>query len=160
MARRTCAIRSIGASAAIGVALVLTSCTTSAYPTPRAPSGDPIQAARALPDAPGAIQGAVAAATCGQFALGQGEDVPAEAVACLDASAAGGSEAELAWSRPTAEGDPIVYFAIAAPRNENVVLFRTNHFDSYGGSFGWTTQACPTQTPPRRRTPRTVATTL
>lgn len=127
-------------------ALLVTSCSglTQGF-TDRAPEGDPIDAARALPDAPDIVREGNAEITCGEFVLDQGGVIPAEAIECL-AAATGSEEAELAWSSPTSEGDPIVYFAYVAAWNEGVVVSMTNEFDSYGGEFGWTQQSCPDST--------------
>ncbi|MUK02221.1 hypothetical protein GM708_09970 [Vibrio cholerae] len=123
-------------------AFLITSCVGSVQGfTDRAPDGDPIAAARALPDAPEVVQEGNAGTTCGEFVLDQGRALPAEAVACLTA-AIEEEEAELAWSYPTTEGDPIVYFAYVSSWNEGVLLSMTNEFDSYGGEFGWTQQSC------------------
>lgn len=110
--------------------------------TNRAPDGNPIDAARALSDAPEVVREGNAATSCGEFVLGQGEELPSEAVACLTA-ATEKEKAELAWSYPTTEGDPIVYFAYVASWNEGVGLSLTNEFDSYGGDYGWTSLSCP-----------------
>ena len=143
---RTGASRTTGVLVLACGALVLTSCTRSVPGfTNRAPDGDPIDAARALPDAPGVVRQGNAATSCGEFVLGQGEELPAEAVACLSA-ATEKEEAGLAWSHPTTEGDPIVYFAYVASWNQGVGLSVTNEFDSYGGDHGWASLSCPDAT--------------
>lgn len=135
--------RIVGVSVLACCALLLTSCVGSVQGfTNRAPDGDPIDAARALPDAPGVVQEGNAEISCGEFVLGQGEELPAEAIACLTA-ATEKEEAELVWGHPTTEGDPIVYFAYVASWNEGVGLVITNEFDSYGGDHGWTQLSCP-----------------
>jgi hypothetical protein len=136
--------RTIGACVFACTALLVTSCAGSWTGfTDRAPDGDPIDAARALSDASGVVQEGDAATSCGEFVLGQGEELPAKAVACLTAATAK-KEAELAWSYPTSEGDPIVYFAYVASWNEVVGLSMTNEFDRHsGGDYGWTSLSCP-----------------
>jgi hypothetical protein len=106
------------------------------------PGGDPIQAARELPDAPEAVREGDAADTCGEFVLDQGESLPASAVQCLDEALAAQRQAELAWSQPTVEGDPIVQFAFVGSQYPGVVVFSTDEFDSYGGHLGWTEFSC------------------
>ncbi|NQX25847.1 hypothetical protein HQQ81_00590 [Microbacteriaceae bacterium VKM Ac-2854] len=102
------------------------------------PPADPIAAARALPDAAGSVR--TGEASCGEFVLDQGEEIPAEAVDCL-ASAEG--VAEIAWSTPTTEGDPIVSFAQVAPWQPGVYLYRTTAFDDFGGDgYSWTMFSC------------------
>lgn len=73
--------------------------------------------------------------------LDQGEAVPAEAVGCLAAAVSSGEPAELAWSFPTTEGDPIVSFAFAGNGAE-VTVYTTNAFDSYGGDPQWMKGSC------------------
>lgn len=125
----------------IVVAVALLSACAQSYPIPRAPDGDPIEAAKALSDAPDSVRASHADASCGKFVLGQGEAVPAEAVECLAAAVSSGEPAELAWSSPTTEGDPIVSFAFAGS-NAEVTVYTTNAFDSYGGDPQWTRGSC------------------
>ena len=110
--------------------------------TPRAPDGDPIEAARELPNAPDVVREGDAADSCGEFVLDQGESLLARAVQCLDAALAAQRQAELAWSWPTIEGDPIVHFAFVGSPYQGVVVFSTDEFDSYGGRSGWTESSC------------------
>ncbi len=119
----------------------LAGCAQS-YPIPRAPSGDPIVAAAALPDAPDAVRDGDPETSCGAFVLGQGEVVPADAVECLIAAQAADDDAELAWSFPTTEGDPIVQFAVVTAGSDEVTVYTTNAFDSYGGDPQWTKSSC------------------
>jgi hypothetical protein len=136
--------RSSQIGACVGVALLgslLAGCAP-AYPIPRAPEGDPIQAAREFSDAPEAVRNGDAARTCGAFVLDQGERVPAEAVDCLSTALAAREEAELAWTFPTAEGDPIVHFAFVGETTDEVTVVVTNAFDSYGGDPSWTSSTC------------------
>ncbi|WDF31970.1 hypothetical protein PTW37_08695 [Arthrobacter agilis] len=138
--------RLVGVSALACSAVLVTSCVGSVQGfTNRAPDGNPIDAARALPDAPGVVREGSAATSCGEFVLEQGEKLPAEAIAYLT-TATEADEAELAWSHPTTEGDPIVYFAYVAGWNVGVGLSMTNEFDSYGGDYGWTVLSCPDAT--------------
>ncbi|MCU1403868.1 MAG: hypothetical protein JWQ43_171 [Glaciihabitans sp.] len=123
----------------IGAALVLGGCST---PIPSAPADNPIAAARELRDAPEVVREGSAADTCGEFVLDQGDGVPVDAIACLDAARQEEKIAELAWSSLTMEGDPIVRFAFAAPYNEGVVVFTTYAFDSYVRDPRWSTQTC------------------
>lgn len=129
-----------GMVAMMVVACILTACA-QAYPIPRAPEGDPIQAARELSDAPDPVRDGDAAGSCGEFVLDQGQSVPASAVECLSAAASANDSGELAWTFPTVGGDPIVHFAFVDGAGE-VTLYVTNAFDSYGGDPGWTTTSC------------------
>ena len=84
-----------------------------------------------------------ATGSCGQFALDQGEVLPDSALDCL-ADAAGTTPAELAWSFPTTEGDPIVSFAFVGPDFDGVRVFTTSEYDSFGGDGpNWTGISCP-----------------
>lgn len=129
--------------AAIVAASLLTACA-QAHPVPRAPDGDPIQAARELPDAPDAVREGTAAESCGEFVLPQGGTIPADAVDCLATAASLRQSAELSWATPTVEGDPIVYFALVADGSDEVTVHTTNAFDSFGGDPSWTTKMCTT----------------
>lgn len=140
--------------ALVGGVSLLSACAQS-YPIPRAPDGDPIEAAQALADAPDVVRTSDAEESCGAFVLDQGETVPTDAVECLSAAVASGEPAELAWSFPTTEGDPIVSFAFAGTGAEVVAVYTTNAFDSYGGDRQWTQTSCdpatatsPTGCPP------------
>lgn len=55
----------------IVVAVALLSACAQSYPIPRAPDGDPIEAAKALSDAPDSVRASHADASCGKFVLGQ-----------------------------------------------------------------------------------------
>lgn len=137
-----CPSRRAGAIVAVMAAASLLTACVQTYPIARAPAGDPIQAARELPDAPDAVRDGEAAVSCGEFALGQGEELPTEAVQCLSRAALADEDAELAWTFPTTEGDPMVYFAFVGDGDDEVTVFTTNAFDSYGGDPGWTKNSC------------------
>ncbi|MGW9345975.1 hypothetical protein ACWGR3_31015, partial [Streptomyces albidoflavus] len=88
-----------GFFALVGVVSLLSACAQS-YPIPRAPDGDPIEAAKALSDVPEIVRFGHAEESCGAFVLDQGETVPTEAVDCLSAAVSSGEPGELAWSFP------------------------------------------------------------
>lgn len=125
----------------VSVAVLLLGCVQS-YPMGRAPAGDPIDAARALSDAPAPVRASDARKACGAFVLTQGQTLPTEAVKCLQAAVSNRDAAELAWSVPTSEGDPIVSFAFVTPSSGEVTVYSTNAFDSYGGGTRWTQRSC------------------
>ena len=52
-------------------------------------------------------------ASCGVLELGQGEEIPAESLACLED--AGEEGAELSVTRPTTEGDPVTEYYRVLP---------------------------------------------
>lgn len=131
-----------GAVVAVAVITSLMSGCVFQGPVPRAPQGDPIEAARELPDAPKAVRTGNAAGSCGEFVLDQGESVPVEAVQCMSTALSEMKDAELAWTVPTVEGDPIVSFAFVTAGSDHVVVHTTNAFDSYGGEQSWTKSSC------------------
>lgn len=102
------------------------------------PPAEPIVAARALGDAPDAVQ---AEATCGELELDQGEVLPDAAIACIGEALAAGGAAALAWSSPTVEGDPIVSFAVVEEGAARIAVHTTTDFDRYGAG-GWTLARC------------------
>lgn len=130
-----------GIFALVVLTSILSGCTPS-FPIPLAPDGDPIEAARELPDAPDAVRNGEAGESCGSFALGQGAEVPSGAVEWLEAAVSARDAAELAWSFPTVEGDPIVNFVFVAGGTGEVTVYTTNAFDSYGGDPSWTKSLC------------------
>lgn len=130
-----------GSLALMTVAALLSGCVQSS-PIGRAPAGDPIDAARALSDAPAPVRTSDAKESCGAFVLPQGASLPSGAVECLKAAVSTRDAAVLAWSVPTSEGDPIVSFAFVAPGSGEVTVYSTNAFDSYGGDRGWTQSSC------------------
>lgn len=120
--------------------LLLSACAQS-HTVRRAPDGDPIEAAKALSGAPEVVSASEPENGCGVFILNQGDDgPPPEAIECLSAAASSGEPAELAWSFPTTEGDPIVSFAFT--EGSGVVVYTTNAFDSYGGEPQWQRTSC------------------
>lgn len=82
-----------------------------------------------------------AQATCGEFELGQGEELPAEAIACIDAALEAQEAALLAGSTPTTEGDPLVFFAVVDSGASSIALHSTTDFDRFG-SPGWHLDRC------------------
>ncbi|SMH50984.1 hypothetical protein SAMN06295885_3644 [Rathayibacter oskolensis] len=134
----------VSASAVLVAASALSGCVPG--PSSRAPEGDPIAAARALPNAGGVIKDG--ARSCGEFVLEQGEDVPEEARDCLVAASVAGEPAELAWSTPTSEGDPIVSFATVG-LGRGIQVYTTDAFDRHSRiedptspGAGWSGYAC------------------
>jgi hypothetical protein len=126
--------------ALMAIGSLLSGCISG--PIARAPAGDPIDAARALSDAPDPVRTSPAKKSCGAFVLSQGDTLPTKAVQCMDAAASAADAAQLAWSSPTTEGGPIVSFAFVAEGSGEVTAYSTNAFDSYGGDPQWTTATC------------------
>lgn len=125
--------------------LGLASCAQTTTNGPGGAPDDPIAAARALENAGGMVRSGDATETCGEFAVQQGDELPRSALDCLADAFEAGASAELAWSAPTTEGDPIVSFAFVGPGIEGVEIFTTTAFDSYGGGVdgSWTGTLCP-----------------
>lgn len=78
--------------------------------------------------------------SCGSVTLGQLEEVPAEAWACLDAGRATG--AELVVTTPTTEGDPMRAYYRVGPGVDGLEIYRDTTADTYG-SGGWSFTRCP-----------------
>jgi len=124
----------------VAIALLLSGCVQG--PASRAPSGDAIDAARALSDAPAPVRTSDAKNSCRVFAVAQGHALPSAAVNCLKAAVSDNQPAQLAWSYPTTEGDPIVSFAFVEASSAQVTVYTTNAFDSYGGDPRWAQSTC------------------
>jgi hypothetical protein len=92
--------------------------------------------------APEEFTGREALPTCPVVELDQGEELPADAQACLDAGLANGRGAELKVSRPTTEGDPIVDYYRVVPGQPGYEIFSDATRDSYGPAT-WTRSLCP-----------------
>ena len=76
--------------------------------------------------------------SCGSVILGQGEEIPADAAACL--ADAGADGAELALTRPTVEGDPVTeYYRVLPSGGWEIYVDMTR--DAFGG--GWWFNECP-----------------
>jgi hypothetical protein len=101
------------------------------------PTSEVIASSRDSATAPADFRDRTTLPSCGDFELGQGESLPANAVDCL--KNAGEEGAELAFSQPTTEGDPIVYFYRVGPADAGVELFIDGTKDSYG-SGEWTNE--------------------
>jgi len=79
-------------------------------------------------------------ASCGELSLGQGEEVPADAWACMDAASDSG--AELVVEMPTTEGDPILTYYRVGPGIDGLELFSDTTQDSFGPRT-WSHEVCP-----------------
>lgn len=140
VAERSLAKR-VGSFAAVVAVGLLASCA-QADSTPHGHGDHPVQAARELSDAPELVKTGDATGSCGEFELDQGEALSSSAVECLTTAASAKEHAELAWTFPTVEGDPIVHFAFVAHGSDIVTLHVTNAFDSFGGEPRWSTFSC------------------
>ena len=84
-------------------------------------------------------------ASCGEIRLDQGETVPGEAWACMEAALSTG--AELVVDMPTTEGDPIVTYYRVGPSIEGLEVFRDTTQDEFGPR-AWSHELCPDTTSP------------
>lgn len=76
--------------------------------------------------------------SCGEVDLDQGAEIPAESLTCLED--AGDEGAELAVTRPTTEGDPIIeYYRVLPGGGWEAYIDATQ--DEFGG--GWWYTECP-----------------
>lgn len=91
---------------------------------------NPIARSRELPDAPASVTERAGRFDCGDIELGQAEQPPATAIACLTAHR-GITDAELAVSQLTDEGEPIVTFYLVKAEGETIEVHTTNHWDTY-----------------------------
>ncbi|GEL93458.1 hypothetical protein [Cellulomonas composti] len=103
-------------------------------PAPEGPSASSVDLGRhAVPEPTG---------TCGEIVLGQGEQVPATAWACLDAAT--GTGATLVVTFPTTEGDPIVTTYRVGPDVDGLEITTDATQDRFGGpDAGISTETCP-----------------
>ena len=132
--------------AAVVVALIagaLAGCApTETYPARSPWPEDPIASSRNSATAPTAFRERDELESCGEVVLKQGESVPADAAACVDAAFASG--AELVVLGPTTEGDPIVTYYRVGPAIEGMEIFIDSTLDQWG--FGWSHQLCAAAT--------------
>ncbi|NTW40283.1 MAG: hypothetical protein HGA44_10425 [Cellulomonadaceae bacterium] len=86
-----------------------------------------------------------ALASCGEITLDQGQGVPDDSWACLDAAAADGSGAELTVSMPTVEGDQIVTYYRVGRGIDGLEVYVDASADRFAGpdARGWVHQLCP-----------------
>lgn len=135
--------RRIAFTAILIGSLAVSGCVES-FPGDQKLPQDLFKAARQSERAPAGFHDDVRRKSCGQVTLGQGEQVPTDAVDCMD-SAIGRLDAELAVVSLTTEGDPIVDFYRTSTGTPGVEVFTDGEFDSYG-SKEWVHQDCPKTT--------------
>ena len=76
--------------------------------------------------------------SCGEVTLAQGDEIPAENLACLEEATEDG--AELAVTRPTTEGDPVTEYYRVLPGG-GWEAYLDGSMDRYGGQWWYTD--CP-----------------
>ena len=111
------------------VVLLASGCTT----THPAPEGSDVISADAPPEA---FSSRAPLESCGVVELGQGEQIPQQAIDCMSASDA----AELAVTSPTTEGDPIPrYYRVT---DAGLEIWTDSSLDTWSHG-GWTHETCP-----------------
>ncbi len=83
---------------------------------------------------------------CDPVRLGQGEDVPDDAWACLEDGLVVGAELEV--TRPTTEGHPITTYSRVGPSIDGMEVFTDGTADAFGPGT-WTHELCPDTVDPR-----------
>jgi len=118
----------------------LAGCTSPApSPTYTYPySNDILDESRASPDAPPQFRDRTPYPPCPDVLLEQGEQIPDDAVACIER--AGTEGAELAVVRPTTEGDPYVMFYRVGHGITGIEIWEDATRDAFGG--GWHFASC------------------
>jgi hypothetical protein len=134
--------------AALTVALAvagvsLTGCVTAPGPQPGPSysypySSDILDESRGSPDAPQEFMDRTPYPPCPDVMLEQGEEIPEDAVACIEH--AGPEGAELAVVRPTTEGDPYVMFYRVGHGINGLEIWEDATRDAFGG--GWHVANC------------------
>jgi hypothetical protein len=122
--------------------LAVSGCAT--YPPDQTLPDDLFKAARQSENAPKGFHDDLSRKSCGEVTLDQSEQIPADAVACIDA-AIGSLNAELVVVSLTTEGDPIVAFYRTAAGAPGVEKITDGEFDRYGPKT-WTHEDCPDTT--------------
>jgi hypothetical protein len=135
--------RQIAFTAILIGTLAVSGCV-KAFPGDQKLPEDLFKAARQSERAPVGFHDDLRRKSCGQVTLDQGEQIPADAVECMD-SAIGHLDAELAIVSLTTEGDPIVVFYRTSTGTPGVETFTDGEFDRYGPKT-WTHQNCPETT--------------
>jgi hypothetical protein len=128
--------------AGVCIALLAAGCSVHPAPAPELSDGEALTTVQQLDDAPEPVREADPAADCGVFELGQSAALPPTAIDCLRDATAEGEAGALGWTSPTAEGDPIVHFALIDAGSTEVTVHVSTYFDRYG-SPGWDRSSCP-----------------
>jgi hypothetical protein len=122
--------------------LAMSGCAS--FPGDQTLPDDLFKAARQSEKAPEGFDNGLPRASCGEVTLSQGEQIPTDAVDCINASV-GSVDAELAVVSLTSEGDPIVSFYRTAADEPGMEKFTDGEFDKYGPK-AWTHEICRDKT--------------
>ncbi|WP_172512013.1 hypothetical protein [Glutamicibacter mishrai] len=130
----------LGLSLVAAALLILAGCA-EATPDGQPDSKDLFEKSRHSDRAPSSFHDDVQRESCGEIDLSQGEQIPQEALACMDA-AIGERNVELAVSSPTTEGDPIITFYRTSADASGVEMFSNGEYDKFGAG-DWIQATCP-----------------
>jgi heat shock protein HslJ len=124
-----------------GTSEPVTSPVTSSPPTPSTgPGPTVIDQTRWLDDAPAEVADQSGRTSCGEELLDQGEELSAEALDCF-AAGLRTAGVELAFTTPTVEGDPIVYFVLGGADSDRISIWESSHWDNFGAG-AWYHRTC------------------
>lgn len=121
--------------------LAVSGCSSSSPGDQKQPE-DLFKAALTSESAPEGFHDQLPLKSCGQVTLDQGEQIPIDAVDCID-TAIGTLDTELAVGSPTTEGDPIVALYRTSTDTPGVQISTDTAFDRFGPKT-WTHQNCHT----------------
>jgi heat shock protein HslJ len=113
----------------------------ASLPTPSTgPGPTVIHQTRWLDDAPAEVADQSGRTSCGEELLDQGEELSAEALDCF-AAGLRTAGVELAFTVPTVEGDPIVYFVLGGADSDRISIWESTHWDHFGAD-SWGHRTC------------------
>ena len=128
----------LGVLVLTSVAVLVTACSQVGQRVPI--DADLLDESRTAKKAPAEIQPQAGQQACGEVLLQQGQERPAAARECFEASI-GTRAARLVVAMPTDEGDPIVYYYLTTADLKGYDLIIDQTRDRYS-SGGWTRQRC------------------
>ncbi|ALG27745.1 hypothetical protein AOZ07_01180 [Glutamicibacter halophytocola] len=123
------------------LAMLMLSGCAGATPDGQPGPQDIFEKSRNSDRAPSAFHDDVQRESCGEITLAQGEQIPAEAIDCMDA-ATGERNAESAVLSPTTEGDPIITYYRTSADTSGIEMFSNGEYDKFG-SRDWWHAMCP-----------------
>jgi heat shock protein HslJ len=128
-----------------------TSEPATSEPAPSEPAGTPevtpntgpptvIDQTRWLADAPDEVADQGDRYSCGEELLGQQGELSAEVLDCFTARL-GTEDVQFAFTVPTVEGDPIVYFVLGTAGSDRIGIWESTHWDNFGAD-SWSHRTC------------------
>jgi len=125
----------------VAVALLMLSGCSDVVPNGQWGSQNIFEKSRKSDRAPAAFHDGVQRETCGEITLSPGEEIPSEAVDCMD-SAVAKHNVELTVASPTTEGDPIITYYRTSADTSGIEMFSNGEYDKFG-SRDWWHALCP-----------------